>query len=174
MATAEPGDVLCLGLEWVGVQWSWEMPIKQVLFLGICTNLWLFLIFCLIWKSRLHLCFGWHRSFAPALLSGCFLFLLDRQGRFYVCFSMLFMFLLTRWLWRDVFDRWIWWDNFDIVTLTLMDLLTWNRLHIQHSTVSLHHRSGQEADSCPTWEPLYLLSYSFSLLHRYGFYHIWR
>ena len=41
-------------------------------------------------KKRLGLCFGCHRElFYMTDSSGCFFFLLERQGRFYICFCML-------------------------------------------------------------------------------------
>ena len=41
-------------------------------------------------EKRLGLCFGCHRElFYMTDSSGCFFFLLERQGRFYICFCML-------------------------------------------------------------------------------------
>lgn len=41
-------------------------------------------------EKRLGLCFGCHRElFYMSDSSGCFFFLLERQGRFYICFCML-------------------------------------------------------------------------------------
>ena len=84
-----PGDDLGLGLGWTWARGAKRCPpIWFFFFLCACTQLVISHL-CQI-KKRLGLCFGCHRElFYMTDSSGCFFFLLERQGRFYICFCML-------------------------------------------------------------------------------------
>ena len=66
------------------------MPTNLVLFFFMCMYTACYFSSLSDKEKRLGLCFGCHRElFYMSDSSGCFFFLLERQGRFYICFCML-------------------------------------------------------------------------------------
>lgn len=102
MGTIGPGDVLSLGLLWVWAQGSREKPTKPVIFLCVYAPLSACFSCLPDREKRLDLCFGCHREvFCMSIIFGLFLFLFDRQGRFYLCFCVLCLCFSL----QDDFDR---------------------------------------------------------------------